>query len=122
MTEFRPNAWGVTLATTDEAMTADLQRWDWGGRTDPRDVALLVFEVIRDQTMASFEDDGDTVEIGLFEFEMPLRVSLAELVGDWIAMRTDHQTGKLSEEERPVAAAMLERLTATVAKLRESLD
>lgn len=142
-----PNEWGVTLDVTDEAVAKDLDRWDWGDSEPLEAVQRLVEAVdalvrgvqharlvqaisvsaaraviseIRKQTMANIDADG-TVTMGLFEFEMPLRVSLRELVDGWIGARSGVGVGVGREyvAEAEQLAALLETLAA---RLRDALQ
>jgi hypothetical protein len=92
-------------------------------RRDPVLAAQTVFSVIREQTMASLSDDATTVVVGLCEFEIPLEISLTELLGEWIEVRAGHQTRTIGvDQDRLAAAGLIQRLEATIAKLRAALE
>jgi hypothetical protein len=119
----QPNQWGVTLAVSDEQILDDLLDWTWGECRDPVPVAQTVFSVIREQTMACLDDNGETVVVGLCEFAIPLHLSLTELLDEWIEVRAGRQTGTIDvDQDRIVAAGLIQRLNATVAKLRAALE
>jgi hypothetical protein len=88
-----PNEWGVTLDTNDEKIADYVAQWDWSDfDSNPvitalfRRAAVAVLEQIRETTMADIGSDG-TLTFGLFEYEMPLRISLAELIDSFIKQR-----------------------------------
>jgi hypothetical protein len=120
--DIQPNQWGVTLAISDEDIRRDLKRWDWGDWHHPIQIASIVFNVVREQTMASLSDDATTVVVGLCEFEIPLEIGLDELLDEWIVMRAGCYTGTLGDPDRAPAEALIQRLEATIAKLRAALE
>ena len=108
------NTWGVAFDVTDEQIKEELAHWDWGWSestlrefVDDLSVsaAMLVFDAIRRDTMASISSDG-TIELGLFEFDMPLKVGLTELVEDWAEGRHTDETQRLADLLEALAARL----------------
>ena len=121
--DIQPNEWGVTLAISDEQILNDLLDWTWGECRDPVLAAQTVFRVIREQTMACLDDNGETIVVGLCEFDIPLHISLTELLDEWIEVRAGRQTRTIDvDQDRLAAANLIQRLNATVAKLRAALE
>jgi hypothetical protein len=114
------NEWGVSFNVTDEQITADLEGWAWGDDRRPVAVAKVVLRMVAEQTMAGIEADG-TIVMGLFEFEMPLTVPLAELVEQWMTDREGYDTRKIEGEDALDAAELAALLERLAAKLRSRL-
>ena len=118
----QPNAYGVTLEATDEAIARDLDRWDWGhDPTNPKAVAAIVMRVIREQTMACIDDNGDKLCFGLFEHEADLTAGLANLVDHFIDVRCDRD-GRIRGEEAADAIRLQRNLQALADRLAALID
>lgn len=119
--EWFTNGWGVSFLNNE-----DFTRWTWGDvpREHGIECANLVMDEIAINTMAALtcERGFPEINIGIFEFECELVVSLLPLVKEWLWARTG-RNGELLVCGKDVVGVrlLLAELEASAALVRKAV-